>query len=323
MLTSALQVGFVYVLTNESLPGIVKIGVTSDLPEDRSHKLYTTGVPTPFDVAFRATTSRPEEVERKTHKLLKAHRINPRREFFKVSVDDAIEAVRLALVEEAGIHSWRRPEGYILANGDRLSLTLEAGQVFALVGYKSLSHVFAGKAEPLDLWQAHSDCDELEIYVNSSPRYVAGFSDGDGGGTDDPVPHLNREGTAANGLINGLERLMPGERLVWIPAPENAEVHASVVFEARDYCQIVSRTWSPVTGSHGFPLLLNDFQHEEVWPEAKRAIRTVLALPVPRDWAPRDERDLSWAPVGIEPASPEHWLPQLKPKLKKALRRDR
>jgi hypothetical protein len=313
----ALQVGFVYVLTNESLPGLVKVGETSSLPEDRSKKLHTTGVPTPFNVVFRAATSRPYPVERKAQKLLKAHRINPRREFFKVGVDEAIEAVRLALVEEAGIHSWQRSEGYMLARGDRLSLTLESGQVFALVGYRSLSHLLSGAAEILDLWEAHSDGDQLEIYVTNSPHHVAGFSDGDPGGTADPVPHLNREGTATNGLINGRERLMPGERLVWLPAPESAGIHESVVFEARDYCQIVSRTWSPVTGSHGFPLILNDFQHDDIWPEAKRAIRAVLSLPVPRDWAPRDDRDPSWASVGTESADPEYWLPQLERKRKR------
>ena len=310
---SDLHVGFVYVLTNESLPHLVKIGTTRNLPEDRSKQLQTTGVPTPFDIAFRAATSHPLAAEQKAHELLAAYRVNPKREFFKVSVERAVEAVRFALIEEAGILSWVRNERYMLTRGNRLALTLEAGQTFVLTGYESMGHVLAGAAKILDLWQAHSNGDQLEIYVTGSPGHVAGFSEGDPGGTDDPVPFLDRAGTAANGLINGRERLLPGERLLWLPSTESAETASGVVFEARDYCQVVSRTWSPATGAHGLPLLLNDFQQETMRPSTARIIHDVLALPIPREWAPRDDRGPSWSPSAQPSPPPEFWLPQLKP----------
>ena len=42
--------GIVYVLTNPSMPGMVKIGMTERSEMDaRLKELYTTGVPLPFD----------------------------------------------------------------------------------------------------------------------------------------------------------------------------------------------------------------------------------------------------------------------------------
>ena len=103
MSATTLTVGFVYVLTNESMPGLVKVGLTSSLPEDRAQDLYTTSVAEAFNVAFRTTTSRPRAVERRAHDLLNEHRTNPKREFFRVSVGKAIEAVRRALVDAGGM----------------------------------------------------------------------------------------------------------------------------------------------------------------------------------------------------------------------------
>ena len=317
MSATPLTVGFIYVLTNESMPGLVKVGMTESLPEDRAKDLYTTSVAEAFNVAFRTTTSRPHAVERRAHALLNEHRINPKREFFRVSVGEAIEAVRRALVDAGGMESWKHPELHVLATGDRVSLALEAGQAFALISYKGFTQVLAGRAEVLDLWQAHSTGDILEIYATKSPAHVAGFSDNDPDSANDPVPYLNRDSTVANGCMNGRERLMPGERLVWLPAPGDTEAQVGVIFEARVYCQIVGRTWSPRVGTHGFPLLLNDFLHDDVWPAASRTIREALALPVPRHWAPREGRDSTWAPIGTEPPRPDYWLPQLKPRPRK------
>ncbi len=315
-------VGFVYVLTNPSMQGIVKIGLTSRLPEDRAKDLYTTGVPEAFEVAYRTTTSYPQAVERRVHQLLDDYRTDQKREFFRVSVNKAIDAVRLALIETASIDSWKCLRLHTFATGDRASLTLKAGQVFVLISYESLADVMADNAEVIDFWQAHSDGDILEIYATDSRTHIAGFSDGDIESTDDPVPYLNREKTVANSLINGRERLVPGERLVWLPAPEDADRELSVVFEAQNYCQIVSRTFEPAIGVHGLPLLLNDFLLDsKLWPIANyNSVHEALALSVPRNWSPRqddDSHDSMWQSIGSEPPNAEYWLPQLKQQKKK------
>lgn len=311
MTTKSYSVGFVYVLTNRAMPGLVKIGLTGNLPEDRAKDLYTTGVPAAFDVEFRTTTSRPRDVEYRVHELLEKHRYNKAREFFQVGVEAAIEAVRRALIDVSGVDSWHSQKPHVLADGDRLSLALKAGQIFVLIGYRDFTQVMAGSAEILDLWQVHSEGDFLEIYVTGSSSQVAGFSDGDHGSTDDPVPYLDRNKTVANGVINGRERLMPGEQLLWLPAPEDADSSAHVVFEAGSFCQVVSRTWRPLIAPHGLHLLINDFLYEGSWPAASNAIRKALSLPVPRTWV--DGRsDPTLIQIGTETPNPDHWLPQLK-----------
>jgi hypothetical protein len=294
------------------MPNIVKIGLTSGLPEDRAKELYTTGVPTPFNVVYRTTTSRPEAVERKAHDLLNKQRVNSKREFFRVSVDEAINTVRQALVDTASINSWQHTKPYLLVSGDRISLTLKSGQMFALISYSNFAELVSGHASVIDLWQAHSDGDLLEIYVTESASHISSFSHSGSGSDIDPVPYLDREENVVNGLINGRERLMPGERLIWIPGPEDEEDEASVIFQAKDHSQIVSRTWTPKLGLHGLPLALNDFTHRKTWPVAERSIRAALALSIPNSWSPRENREPSWVPIGTELPEPEYWLPQLK-----------
>jgi hypothetical protein len=311
-------IDFVYVLTNKSMPGLVKIGFSSWLPEDRAKDLYTTGVPEPFKVNYYTTTSWPQAVEGKVHQLLSDYRVNPRREFFRVTVEQAINTVRYALIDVAGINSWKGSGIHSLASGDRVSLTLKSGQIFALLNYENIMEMIGENPKPIDLWQAHSDGDVLEVYATDSPDYVSGISDYDPGSEDDPVPYLDRNKTVVNGQINGRERLMPGDRLVWLPAPEKAKEETSIVFATQSYCQIVSRTWSPVFGSDGSPRLLNTFLHRALWPEAKHALNDAInSFPIPRSWAPRQERDSSWALIGSNPPSAGFWLPQLKKRKRK------
>ena len=308
-------VGFVYVLTNPSMPGIVKAGKTSWLPEDRSQKLYTTGVPEPFDVAFRLETSRPDMVERHAHDSLGDYRVNPKREFFRVSTDEAIEAVRLAAVDAAGIAAWDDGTTVYVKRGDRIALTLEAGQIFALM---SFPNILSPSAKVVDLWQGHSDGDILEIHAATSAGHVASFSEGHPDGCEDPVPYLDRNRSVANGLINGREYLVPGDRLLWLAPPTDERTAMHVLFEATAYCQVVSRTWSPVPAPYGLPRLLNDFTATTPSPEMAEAMRKALALPMPRRWAPREAAERNeWETIAFQMQPPEYWLPQLKKRRKK------
>ena len=79
--------GCVYVLSNKSMPDIYKIGFTTKTADERASELFTTGVPTPFEVEMEIPTNYPEEVEKLLHKVLNAFRVNGSREFFRVSMD--------------------------------------------------------------------------------------------------------------------------------------------------------------------------------------------------------------------------------------------
>lgn len=306
--------GFVYVLTNAAMAGIVKVGLTRMLPEDRAADLYSTGVPEPFKVVYRALTSWPSQVETRAHEILTKYRVNTGREFFRVPPEKAIEAVRVAAVDVAGIDSWKSSQPHVLQSGDRIALTLEAGQAFVLSGYKDWNGILSREPVTFDLWQAHSDGDLLEISATASASEVAGFSDNDVGSTDDPLPYLDRSREVANGMMIGREKLMPGDRLIWVPGPEN-EIQECVLFDVRDFCQVVCRTWSPkIDPTYPIALLLNSFCHRGVWPNFQDAMRRALETPVPRTWRPRQERDPEWEEMASSPQPPEYWLPQLKPR---------
>lgn len=82
--------GFVYVLTNEAMPGVVKIGKSIRHPRERSKELDTTGVPVPFDLVFAIYVDDVDAFERQVHDELSLFRVRDNREFFHRSAKDAI-----------------------------------------------------------------------------------------------------------------------------------------------------------------------------------------------------------------------------------------
>jgi hypothetical protein len=79
------EVGYVYILKNEAMPGIYKIGITGrDKLEDRISELYRTNIPLPFECEFAAVVEDYEKVEDIIHNAFEDYRINKNRESFKV-----------------------------------------------------------------------------------------------------------------------------------------------------------------------------------------------------------------------------------------------
>lgn len=308
--------GFVYIQHNT--PDLLKIGYSDRLPEDRAKELYDTGAPFRFEVDYRALTSHPEDVEQAVHRLLAAQRVNPDREFFRVPLQTAIEAIGHCQEEMTGIGTWEPlPAVHLLRAGDRVVLPLRAGQVFTLTAHANL---LSPAAEIVDFWQAHADGDLLEIHATGDPGHVAGFSSGDPGGDEDPVPFLNREKTTRNAILLGRERLVAGDRLVWFCDRQGPADAQGVVFEADAFCQVTYRTSAPRIDPSGIPLLLNHLDREV--PDAMGPlVREVLALGMPRTWAPRDARaEDGWATAATHPQPPEYWLPPLERPRKNAPR---
>ncbi len=101
--------GFVYVLSNRSMPGMVKIGKTTRDPRTRAGELFASGVPTPFVIEATIETPDINETELTVHRLLSANRVNKKREFFHVSVSEAVHALRRAVDEGPGTF---RPKAY-------------------------------------------------------------------------------------------------------------------------------------------------------------------------------------------------------------------
>ncbi len=91
----------VYVLTNPAMPGLVKIGKTTQLEvDDRMRQLYGTGVPVPFDCAFACQVRDASEVEKALHLAFGTARINPNREFFRVEPERIVAILKLLKVDD-------------------------------------------------------------------------------------------------------------------------------------------------------------------------------------------------------------------------------
>lgn len=85
--------GYLYCFSNESMPGILKCGMTERTPDQRLKEANASDTwrpPTPYKIEFAKKVQEPKCKEATLHKLLEQYtmRINPRREFFRVSVEE-------------------------------------------------------------------------------------------------------------------------------------------------------------------------------------------------------------------------------------------
>ncbi len=85
----------IYVLINEAMPGYVKIGRTTNL-EQRIRSLDTTSVPLPFECFYACTVNDADFVEKQLHDAFLDHRVRSSREFFELSPERVVSALKLA-----------------------------------------------------------------------------------------------------------------------------------------------------------------------------------------------------------------------------------
>ncbi|MGQ0685651.1 GIY-YIG nuclease family protein [Bradyrhizobium sp.] len=90
----------VYILTNEAMPGLIKIGCTNTELASRIKQLYTTGVPLPFELFYACEVTNCDVVESKLHDAFGDHRISKGREFFRIAPERAKAALSLAEIRE-------------------------------------------------------------------------------------------------------------------------------------------------------------------------------------------------------------------------------
>jgi len=173
--------GWIYILTNSSMPSLVKVGLTTTSPDKRLRELSSaTGVAAGFKLEHSFKVTDVSAAEAKAHRILEQlfGRPNKAREFFSASALEAEEVLSGALQEffEAGDNSALRnaekkvrlksfsmaclefeaelPKA-ITSNGGRLSPTLASfyGSYFAAcaaiqrtpIMARELSGPFSGK----------------------------------------------------------------------------------------------------------------------------------------------------------------------------------
>lgn len=83
--------GYVYVLSNPSMPGIVKIGRSKYGGQGRAKDLYRndTGVAEPFELEFEVMCDDCHHIESACHNRLAEFRVNNGREFFRMTPSQA------------------------------------------------------------------------------------------------------------------------------------------------------------------------------------------------------------------------------------------
>lgn len=91
---------YVYVLSNEAMPGLVKTGFTTTSIEQRIKELDVTSVPLPFQCFYAAEIDDCKSVEKKLHVIFSDKRIRQNREFFRVDPNQVKAAVQLVELRE-------------------------------------------------------------------------------------------------------------------------------------------------------------------------------------------------------------------------------
>jgi len=88
----------VYILTNPPLPDLVKIGRTTNLEQRMKSLSSHSGVPIPFECYYACEVKDGQDIETRLHGAFGDHRINPKREFFRINperVQIILEALSL------------------------------------------------------------------------------------------------------------------------------------------------------------------------------------------------------------------------------------
>ena len=86
----------VYVLTNEAMDGLVKIGRTTTSVEQRIRELDNTSLPLPFQCFFAGEVTNSASVEALLHKTFADKRVRNNREFFRIDPNQVRAAIMIA-----------------------------------------------------------------------------------------------------------------------------------------------------------------------------------------------------------------------------------
>jgi hypothetical protein len=88
--------GYLYVLSNSSMPGLLKVGYTVRSIEERINELSSTGVPTRFDLEFFCEVDNAFLLEKEIHREIKKNHHG--KEFFKCNIATVVRVVKLTLI---------------------------------------------------------------------------------------------------------------------------------------------------------------------------------------------------------------------------------
>lgn len=116
--------GYVYCMSNPAMPGMLKIGYTDRSPGERLQEanVTCTWIPLDFSVEFAKHVKDPNKKEQTIHAILAEKRVNPKREFFRVTKEE------VKLLFELLDGTWWDPEEVV--EGDNRVLGDEVIRMF-------------------------------------------------------------------------------------------------------------------------------------------------------------------------------------------------
>lgn len=107
--------GFIYILRNAAMPGLLKIGYSVKVPTERANELYTTGVPESFELAYYCLVENAEKLETQIHRNFSEYRHRSGREFFSIELEAVVQAVANLCKPK---HEWRAELFQSVGNND-------------------------------------------------------------------------------------------------------------------------------------------------------------------------------------------------------------
>jgi hypothetical protein len=127
---------YVYILTNEAMPGYIKIGLTDKPVSERVLGLDNTSVAVPFQCYYAARVDNNQKIERALHTAFGDFRVRPNREFFKMDPYKVKAILEVLAIEDV------TPKNELVA-------TAEDAQALRTVGIKAGRFRFSSAGIPI------------------------------------------------------------------------------------------------------------------------------------------------------------------------------
>ena len=100
--------GWIYIITNNAMPGLVKIGFSRKDPILRASELGGTGLPYPYVVIYDALVEDPQNIERLIHDQFQEKLEN--KEWFKCSGEYAISEIKRIIKGKILLDKYHDPD---------------------------------------------------------------------------------------------------------------------------------------------------------------------------------------------------------------------
>lgn len=126
----------VYILTNEAMPGYIKIGLTDNPVSERVVQLDNTSVALPFQCYYAARVEDNRAIERALHTAFGDFRVRANREFFKMDPYRVKAILEVLAIEDV------TPKNELVANA-------EDSQALRSAGIKAGRFRFSSAAIPI------------------------------------------------------------------------------------------------------------------------------------------------------------------------------